>query len=126
MRSRKVSPFGEVCEKKRRRTIARECRREAVPSFPLSRSGRRSWRARLALRMHSVARTSTRLVAVRVVAPAPLQAAEATAAGTRRASSAIASATQDLERRIGLGLVPGDTLSDSEFTGTPLDAGPRG
>src|SRR5215211_7122156 len=82
MRSTKLAPLGEVCEKKRRRAMARECRRAALESLRLSRSGRRSWRARSPFRTHSVARTRARLLTLLTDALAAAQPVAAEAVGT--------------------------------------------
>src|SRR5215204_1626002 len=82
MRSTKLPPSAESCEKNLLRTIAREWRRAAVESLRLSRRGRRSRRARSAFSTHRVARTSARLLA-----------SDAEALGTLRSRLARAAAT---------------------------------
>src|SRR4051794_31036288 len=102
MRSRKLDPFSESCEKKCRRAIAREWRRAAAERRRFSRSVRSPWRARSTFSWQSVALTSARLLAVEIDAFAALQAwaAEAAGAATRTSASARASAVTDQRRGI--------------------------
>src|SRR3954471_4951034 len=104
MRSAKLAPVRESCEKKWRLAIARECRRAAADSLRLSRSGASRCLARSALRTHRVARTSTRFVALSADAFAEVQAraADAVGAATRRSISAPTSVTGGLGIRIHL------------------------
>src|SRR5687768_2477646 len=103
MRSTNVVPAGDVCEKKRLRAMAREWRRAALESRRLSRSGRRSWRARSGVSTHRVARTRTRLLTWLAAEFAELHArpaAEADGAAASSARAAAATATMGLGRTI--------------------------
>src|SRR5215213_1573303 len=104
MRSTKLAPPSEVCEKNFRRAIARECRRAALESLRFSRSGRRRWRARSVLSTHSVARTSARLLAFAALAFAALHAPAAKALGTanRRTARVATTVKADLVKLIPL------------------------
>ena len=93
MRSTKLAPPSEVCEKNLLRAIARECRWAALESLWFSRSGRRRWRARSALSTQSVARTRARLLAFAAVAFAALHAPAAEALGTAKRRTARAATT---------------------------------
>src|SRR5829696_6275538 len=100
MRSTKLAPPGEVCEKNLRLAMAREWRWAAVESRRFSRSGRRWWRARSALSTHRVARTRARLLAFAAVAFAALHAPAADALGTakKRTARAATATTADLAK----------------------------
>src|ERR671921_507538 len=100
MRSTKLAPPSDVCEKNLRCAMAREWRWAARESRRFSRSGRRWWRARSALSTHSVARTRARLLAFAALAFAALHAPAAEALGTakRRTASAATTSTTDLVR----------------------------
>jgi hypothetical protein len=103
MRSRKLVPASESCEKKCCRTMAREWPRDAVESRLLSRSGRRLCRPRLAFSTQRVARTSVLLPAVSNDPVAPSHAAAADAgerASRRRAVTVAASAAGRREEPI--------------------------
>src|SRR4051794_7710244 len=100
MRSTKLPPPSESCEKKCREDMARECPRAAVASFRFSRSGRSPCFERATFRTHSVARTRARLLAVLTEALAELHAAWEAGAATRASVSANASARASLGKRI--------------------------
>ena len=99
MRSTKSRPFGEVCEKKRLRAMAREWRRAAVRSLRFSRSGRRSWRARSAFSTHRVARISVRFATWSAEAFAEAQPLAADADGAAKSSRT--SSGDDRDNRSG-------------------------
>src|SRR5215210_6833599 len=102
MRSRKLAPLSESCEKKCLLDIADECPRAAAASFLLRRRGRSLWRFRSTLSVHRVARTSARLLAVltEALAEAHAPAAEAAGPATRHRTSARTSACAGQKERI--------------------------
>src|SRR5918995_6025851 len=88
MRSTKLAPSAESCEKNRPLTIACEWRRAAVESLRSRRSVPRSRRARSAFSTHRVARTRARLLSWDALASAALHALAAEALGALRSRTA--------------------------------------